>query len=250
MKILAVDTTSTSGSVAMVDGERVVAEWSLHATATHNRRLLRTVDLLLKDAGWSVDRIDCFAATRGPGSFTGIRIGLTTMKTLAWSLGKRYVAAASLDVLAAPLGFANLPVCALIDARKKEVYCALYQPDGRGNLTRSSDYLVIPPERVTELIKGPTIVCGDGWMLYRDQLRGELGDRAVEVPSPFHDIRASFLAEAARLRLLSGDTDDPMTSTPLYVRPSEAEMLFPHLAPPPEVEIKSSIPDDSPRTDN
>lgn len=229
MKILAADTSTVSGSVALLDGETLTGEWVLHSAQTHNRRLLATVEFLLTQAGWRLGEVDGFAVTTGPGSFTGLRIGLTTVKTLAWTLKKPFIGISSLDVLAAPFGFASMPVSTLLDARKNELYFALYHPDGRGGVRRVGHYEAIPPEDVPGRITQPTIFCGDGWVLAGDLLRRRLGDLAVGAPGFCHAIRASVLGEMARKRLLAGESEDPMTAVPLYVRPSEAEMRNPKL---------------------
>ena len=224
MKILAVDTSTSSGSVALLEGPRVVAEWTRLSALTHNRRLLSTVDSLLREVGWDIDQVEGLGATVGPGSFTGLRIGLTTVKTLAWAGRKLFAGIGSLDALAAPLSFASLPVCPLIDARKNEVYCAIYQPDARGRLHRQTPYQALSPELVIEQIKKPTLFCGDGWLLYQDLIERALGDLAIAAPAPYHMIRAGFVGELAREKFLEGEAEDPITSLPLYVRPSEAEM--------------------------
>jgi tRNA threonylcarbamoyladenosine biosynthesis protein TsaB len=230
MKILAVDTSTSSGSVALLDGPQVLCEWTRLSALTHNRRLLATIDSMLREVDWEMDRLDGLAVTAGPGSFTGLRIGLTTVKTLAWAGQKLFVTISSLDALAAPFSFASLPVCTLIDARKKEVYCALYRPDGKGRLQKKTPYQVLPPHRVIEQIKEPTLFCGDGWLLYRDMIERELGDFVIAAPAPYHMIRAGFVGELARIKFLAGEAEDPMTSVPIYVRPSEAELNNPHLA--------------------
>lgn len=219
-----------SGSLALLEDGHIVAEWTLRSARTHNRRLLGSIDRLLREAGWSMDSIDGFAVAGGPGSFTGLRIGMTTMKTLAWVTGKPYAAIPSLDALAFPLGFSAHPVCTLLDARKNEVYFALFEPDGKGNLTIAHPYAALSPARLVEKIVQPAIVCGDGWLLYRNQLKRKLGARAVEPAPSFHVIRAGSVAELARRRFARGQSDDPATSAPLYVRPSEAEIHYPHLA--------------------
>jgi len=224
MKILAVDTSTASGSIALVDDSGTFGEWTIQSDMTHNRRLLRNVDFLLKETGFCLDQLDGFCVTTGPGSFTGIRIGLTTVKTLAWSLGKLYVGISSLDALAAPLSFATVPVCALINAHKNEVYSAMFRPDGCGNLNLQSPYRVGPPEQVIETIDEPTIFCGDGWLEYRRVFQEKLPRLAIGAPSPFHVIRASFVGQLGLHKLLAGDAQDPVASVPLYIRASEAEI--------------------------
>ncbi|MGO9375073.1 MAG: tRNA (adenosine(37)-N6)-threonylcarbamoyltransferase complex dimerization subunit type 1 TsaB [Syntrophobacteraceae bacterium] len=234
MKILAADTSTASGSLALLDGENLTAELTLSSARTHNRRLLKAIDSLLREAEWDLKAIDAFAVACGPGSFTGLRIGMTTMKVLAWTRGKLYADICSLDALALPLCFSNNPICALIDARKGEVYCALYRPDGKGGLGLAAPYAALTPSRLAEYITSkfsePVIFCGDGWTAYRNILGKKLGKMILEPSSCFHIIRAASIAELARRRLAEGKSDDPKSSVPLYLRPSEAEIHYPHLA--------------------
>ena len=230
MRILAVDSSTPASSIALLEGARVMAEWTVQALEPHNRRLLKSIDRTLKELEWPFERLDGFAAGIGPGSFTGLRIGVTTVKTLAWTTGKPFAAISSLDALAAPLAFSTLPVCPLIDARKQEVYFAIYRADGKGGLTRQTPYLVDAPEHIAATIEGPTIFCGDGWPLCRELFSQQLGGWALEAPSPCHAVRAGFVGELARKRFQEHQMDDPVACIPLYVRPSEAELHHPHLA--------------------
>jgi len=234
MRILAVDTSTASGSLALLDGENLTAECTLRSAQTHNRRLLKSVDSLLREAGWGLETIDAFAVACGPGSFTGLRIGMTTMKVLAWTMGKLYAGICALDALALPLCFSTNPICALLDARKGEVYCALYRPDGKGGFSLEVPYAAMTPSRLAQNISSkfsePVILCGDGWTAYRDLMERRLGKMIVRPSSYFHIIRAASIAELARRRLVKGDSDDPKSSVPLYLRPSEAEIHYPHLA--------------------
>jgi tRNA threonylcarbamoyladenosine biosynthesis protein TsaB len=230
MKILAVDTSTASGSIALLDGVQVMAEWTLLLAQTHNRRLLKRVDLILRELGWTLEHLGGFAVTSGPGSFTGLRIGVTTIKTLAWAAQKPFASIPSLDALAAPFRFAALPVCPLIDARKDEIYFSFYQPDGTGNVQAITPYKVDSPEGIAARIRGPTIFCGDGWSICEELFVKELGDWAVAAPAPFHIIRAGFVGELARQRFQEQQGENPLTCVPCYVRPSEAEIHRPHQA--------------------
>ena len=230
MRILAVDTSTSSGSIALLEGARVMAERTLLSPLTHNRRLLEDIDHCLHELGWPFERLEGFAVGIGPGSFTGLRIGVTSVKTLAWSARKPLAAIPSLDALAAAFGFSALPVCPLIDARKQEVYFALYQPDGRGGIALETPYQVDTPERLLARIQGPTIFCGDGWPLCRELFSRQLGEWALEAPAPLHVIRASLIGELARKRFQEQLADDPVSCIPLYVRPSEAEIRYPQRA--------------------
>jgi tRNA threonylcarbamoyladenosine biosynthesis protein TsaB len=213
--------------VALLDGTRLVSEWTLLSVQTHNRRLLQTIHMCLTAVGWTVEEVDLFSVTTGPGSFTGLRIGLTTVKTLAWALGKPFVGIPSLDVLAAPFGYASLPICPLIDAHRKEVFWAPYLPDGRGGVRRTGSCAVSSIEEVIARTEGPTLFCGDGWLVYREALESKLGDWALGAPGGYHCIRAGFLGQMAWNRFEEGTHEDVMASVPLYVRPSEAELKHP-----------------------
>lgn len=230
LKILAADTSTSAGSVALLEDDRVKVEWTLQSAQTHNRRLMKTVDDLLGQVAWILSDIDAFAVTVGPGSFTGVRIGLTTIKTFAWCLGKPLFLIPTLDALAAPLGISTHRVCPLIDARKREVFAAFYRGDGMGTCRRESDFLVIPPERLAEHVREKTFFFGDGWDAYGEMLKGLLGDLALEAPASCRMIRASVVGDLARRRLLAGESDDAISAAPLYVRPSEAEIHYPHLS--------------------
>jgi tRNA threonylcarbamoyladenosine biosynthesis protein TsaB len=233
MRILAADTSTASGSIALLDGERILLEWVLVASQTHNRRLLKSVDDVLRTVGWNLGDVNAFAVTLGPGSFTGLRIGLTTIKTLAWASGKPFIGIPSLDVLAAALSHSSTPICPLIDAHKKEVYGCLYRSDSAGDVHPVASYRAMPVAAVGDLVRERTLFCGDGWLLYGKVLQELLGSLAVGAAAPFHLIRAGVLGELARKRLERGDADDPVTTVPLYVRPSEAELKHPQLNPNP-----------------
>lgn len=223
-----------SGSIALLDNGNLTAEWTLSSAKTHNRRLLQSIDRLLAEVGWELKSIDAFAVASGPGSFTGLRIGMTTMKVLAWTLARPYVTVCSLDALALPFSFAAHPICALLDARKNEVYCALFRPDGKGALSRETAYSAMAPSKLAQTLASrpaePVIFCGDGWKAYREIFEERLGELAIVPPPSFHLVRASSVAEIAERMFLSGRSEDPRSSAPLYIRPSEAEIHYPHLA--------------------
>lgn len=224
MKILAVDTSTASGSVALLDGEALMVEWTLLSARTQNRRLLDGVDRILAEAGWALEDVDAFAVTTGPGSFTGIRIGLSTLKAVAWAMEKPLVGVGTLEALAAPLAWAPWAACPVIDARKKEVYAALYRPDGSGGLREERAPAVLAPKKLAAWVQEKAFFCGDGLFVYREALARFLGDRVVDPGPGFHEIRAGFVGRCALKKLEAGAETDPMRLMPLYVRPSEAEL--------------------------
>lgn len=224
MKILAFDTSGLTGSVSLNDNESILAEWSLSSQETQSRRLLPTVNYILTNTGISLEDIDAFAVTVGPGSFTGIRIGLATVKGLAMATGRPVLGISTLDAIAANFAFTSLPVFPVIDARKKQIFTARYQPDGRGNLIKVTPESVLFPEEFVSKIKEPVILAGDAVPVYQEFFQEHLEARAIFSPSHLAYVRASTVGYLAAKRFLSGERDDAASIVPIYIRPSEAEI--------------------------
>jgi tRNA threonylcarbamoyladenosine biosynthesis protein TsaB len=224
MKILAIDTSTRVGSIAVVQGSLLKAQQILNVSATHNQRLLPGIERILADAGWSLDDLDGFAVSLGPGSFTGLRIGLSIIKGLAWATSKPLAGIPTLDALAANVSFVPHKICPILDARKGEIYTAFYRQGDGGIPRRLTSYMAIKPEQLLALISETTVLIGDGLLSYGDYLKRELGSRLVVPPPHLSVIYASSVAWLGWHRLRSGESDDVSTCTPLYVRPSEAEL--------------------------
>ena len=224
MKILAVDTSTSLGSIALVDGPVVRAELALNVTATHNRRLLPGIHRLLSDVGWTLEALDGLAIGLGPGSFTGLRIGMSVMKGLAFATGKPLAGVPALDALAANVALAPWTICPVMDARKGEVYTALYRGGEGHDLERLTPYQVMKPQRLAEFITGKTVLLGDGLLRYGDIVAAGLGHRLVRAPGHLNAIRGASIGWLAVERLRHGLAEDISTCTPLYIRPSEAEL--------------------------
>src|SRR6267378_930979 len=161
MRTLAVETSTLAGGAALLDGDLVIGEYVLDIRITHSERLMATIDRLLSDAAWSVRDLEGLAVSVGPGSFTGLRIGLSTVKGLALALALPIAAVPTLDAMAATLPFAALPVVPVLDARKREVYASLYRWDG-GAMRRVWDYLALAPADLAQRLGEPTVLLGDG----------------------------------------------------------------------------------------
>src|SRR2546422_9660294 len=160
MRVLAVETSTLSGGAALLDGELVVGEYVLDVRLTHSERLMAAIDRLLTDAGWTVGELEGLAVAVGPGSFTGLRVGLSTVKGLALALSIPIAAVPTLDAMAAMLPFAALPICPVLDARKGEVYASLYRWDGVA-MRREWEYLALAPEALAARLEEPVIILGD-----------------------------------------------------------------------------------------
>jgi tRNA threonylcarbamoyladenosine biosynthesis protein TsaB len=216
MRVLAVETSTLSGGAALLDDERVVGEYILDVRITHSERLMAAIDQLLSDAGWTARDLEGLAVTVGPGSFTGLRVGLSTVKGLALALAIPVAAVPTLDAMAAMLPYAALPVCPVLDARKREVYASLYRWDGLA-MRRQWDYLAIAPDDLARRLDEPVIVVGDG----ADAISSAF---ARHVSPPRRGPAPAVVGALGRTRLAIGDTVAAADLVPIYLRPSEAEL--------------------------
>jgi len=222
MRILALETATRAGGVALLEDGRVVGQSLLDIALTHSERLMAMVDRLLQDCRWSPADLGGLAVSIGPGSFTGLRVGAATAKGLALALGLPVAPVPTLDALAANLPFADAPVCPLLDARKGEVYAALYRSRG-SVMERQGTYLALSPQAAAERLDPPVIVLGDGvpaCLPYLRRLGGALrvAPAAQSVPS------AAVVGQLGHAMLASGGGVTGDALTPLYLRPSEAEL--------------------------
>ncbi len=216
MRVLAVETSTLSGGAALLDDERVVGEYILDVRITHSERLMAAIDQLLSDAGWTARDLEGLAVTVGPGSFTGLRVGLSTVKGLALALAIPVAAVPTLDAMAAMLPYAALPVCPVLDARKREVYASLYRWDGLG-MRRQWDYLAIAPDDLARRLDEPVIVVGDG----AESISSPFARR---VEPPRRGPAPAVVGALGHSRLAIGDTVAVAELVPIYLRPSEAEL--------------------------
>lgn len=221
--ILTIDTSSRAGSVAVSRGETVLGEILLNGGANHTDRLLLSLQQLLQGLQLELEQFDAFAVVRGPGSFTGLRVGVATVKGLAMATGKPVIPLSSLQLLACQAPLARDPVCALLDARKQEVYSALYRWEG-GRPVPLGPERVLPPEQVLESLPPEVVLVGDGCQTYRTLIVRRLGSRARFLPWTCHPPRASGGAALALAALRADETVVAAALVPTYIRPSEAEI--------------------------
>ena len=228
MLILGLDTSTSCGSIALVDSNKPLGEWNLNVRRTHAGRLLPGIQHLLHETGIEVGQIDGFAVATGPGSFTGLRIALTTAKTLALVTGKPLVGIPTLDVLAENVLFAEGLVCPVLDARKGEIFAALYKSASGGTLDRLTDYLSVPPESLSQIIRGPVLLLGDAVPVYGERLRRQCPHPITFASPESHYPRASVLCRLAMTRLSEGEHNHPRDLRAMYARASDAELKRKH----------------------
>jgi tRNA threonylcarbamoyladenosine biosynthesis protein TsaB len=223
MILLGMDTSTSCGSIAVVDGNQPLGEWNLNVRRTHAGRLLPGIQHLLRETGLSIQQVDGFAVTTGPGSFTGLRIALTTAKTLSLVTEKPLVGISTLDVLVENVPFAAGLVCPALDARKGEIFAALYKKDPRGTTDRLTEYLSVPPETLLEVIQGPVLLLGDAVPVYGDELQKGCRHKITFASPEYSFPRASHLCRLAIEKLSQGGATHPRDLKALYARASDAE---------------------------
>ena len=223
MKILAIDTSTPSGSIALLEDDQLIAESTTCIQKTHAERLLPSIKTLLDNIGIKPEDIDGFALTTGPGSFTGLRIGLSTIKGLSWSLNKPVVGVSTLEALAMNIPYSDKPVCPMLDARKKEVYAAVYKCNNNLPECIMPD-TALSPDNLINKIKEPTIFLGDGIKVYGNLIKNMLKDTAVIAPAHLWQIKASSVGLLAWKKFKSGNIESPESIRLNYLRPSEAEI--------------------------
>lgn len=222
MRTLAVETATLAGSAALLEDDQVIGQSLLDIALTHSERLMAMVDRLLQDCGWDIAGVDALAVSIGPGSFTGLRVGVATVKGLALALGLPVAPVPTLDALAANLPFANAPVCPLLDARRGEVYLSLYRWH-EDRMQRLWEYLALSPRAVAGRLEPPLIVVGDGVEACLPFL-SHLGEGLRVAPASHTAPSAAVVGQLGRRVLAAGMAVAAESLEPLYLRPSEATL--------------------------
>lgn len=223
MRILAVDTSTFAGSVAVLRDRKLLAEINLESPQTHSERLLPAVDLMLNSLGLGLNDLDGFALAVGPGSFTGIRIGMSTVKSFSLTTGKPIAAVSNLEALALKIRQPQARLlCPLMDAKKREVYAALFETRA-GTMREIVPQGVYAPDRIFSLLPAHRVITfiGSGVPVYRERLRRYFKDKArLSSRSLYTAYEVGVLGHD---RLLAGDGRDAFRIEPLYFRKSQAE---------------------------
>ncbi len=231
MKILVLDTSSKYLSLAVAEDNRLLSKMHRHLDRKHSTRLVSFIDELLKKAKLPLEKIDGFCVGKGPGSFTGLRIGITTIKGLAFVMQKPVVAVPSLDILAQNVNRIKtggkqdsaLQVCPIIDAKQSKVYACLYQI-ARGKIVRKSAYLLLSLEELLKRLQGKIIFLGDAVSLYHQRIRRSKKIKPVFAAAKFWYPQAAQVIPLALQRFRSGQIEDVATLRPLYLYPQECQI--------------------------
>lgn len=223
MKLLGIETATMVGSVAVVNQLDVVASYLWNIESAHSEHLMVAIEQILADASLSLQELDGVAISIGPGSFTGLRIGLSTAKGLCYATGLPLVTVPTLDALASRLVFCKYQVCPMLDAKKGEVYASIYQT-ADGEIRRLCPPEAIPPELLLKTISQPTIFSGKGAIVYRESILKTLGKKAYFAPPDLNYPAATAVARLGFSALQNGETAELFSVEPSYLRKPDAKI--------------------------
>lgn len=221
--LLAVDTATEICGVALVVDGLVKAELILNHGVTHTQCVMEAIDTVLSISSTNIRAVDAYAVTRGPGSFTGLRIGISTVKGLALAAGKPIVGVSTLEVLGHQASGDDILVCPLIDARRNELYWTLYRRDDVG-LSPVLDEQVGSVDTIAGKIDGPCYFIGNGVAQYQSRLKKKVAQPTHWANEALCGIRPSVVGRLAWRRFLEGNVEDLSKFTPIYLRKSDAEL--------------------------
>ena len=224
MRILAIDTTANTASCALVEDGNVHGNFAIDGILTHSETMLPMIDEMLCHMALKIGNVDVFAVANGPGSFTGVRIGVSTIKGLAFSTGKPCVKVSSLAALAWNLdGFCGLRV-PVMDARRQQVYTAIYNNEGKCLLDDSLIPLSELADRLSEL-EGDIFLAGDGYSLAKKYISADerLKNRLKPTPAALILHSAASVGLLAEKKIEAGKCSTDRELHPLYLRDSQAE---------------------------
>ena len=221
MRILSIDTATPSASAALVDGGRILAECLISGQKNHSERLLQIIDRLFDWTGIARESIDLIAVSVGPGSFTGLRVGISTAQGLAFALDKPLAGVPTLEVVASQTTGGDGLVSPMIDARKQQVYACLYRRTG-GVLEQVQPATVLDPLAWVESLTGSAVLIGTGASVYYGLIAACAAAKGCTIaPEHLGIPRASALAILAQVKY-AGSAGRPELVSALYVRPPDA----------------------------
>lgn len=227
MKVLALETSGNNCSVAILDENEVIADFNCNTGTTHSQNLMPMLDQVQKFSETALDDIDFLACSVGPGSFTGLRIGIATIKGMALSLNKKVIAVPSLVGLAYNVPHFDGIICSVLDARNNNVYAGLFhyedKPCMMGQYISDSLEALIEVLNTTDM---PILFVGDGAVAYHDSLIEHFGKRAFFMPYHLNFQTAVSIGKAAMDKAMLGEYDDYHTLAPLYLKKSQAERML------------------------
>jgi len=223
MILLSADTSSAKFSIALSREGMLVDEFEAESLNSHSSSLLHEIEKLLSKNSYDISDIEGFCIGLGPGSFTGLRIGITTMRGLAFTLKKPIAGIPSIDSLSLNLAGHKGRICPIIDAKQNKVYSRIYNCNGK-KIEAKGTFLLLSIDDLLKKVKGPTTFLGDGVGLYRDYISGKMGSDAEFSPESTWYPKAAIIGRLGYDRLKAHKGDNIFSLSPLYIYPKECQI--------------------------
>lgn len=228
MKLLAIETSSKRFSLATAEDEKILKTRDLVLDKVLSDSIIPSIQKILKDSHWTLDEIDVLIVGLGPGSFTSLRVGLSTVKGLAFAANKPVIGIPSLDAVAFAAGKTDSQICVISDAKRNMVYAAIYAKKA-GTLKRTGEFLLTPILNLLDKIKTPTIFAGDGLEIYRKDIEKYFSLKADAQEISFASDKVMFPEAKYLIPLAQKDIEQKRFANidklvPLYLYPEDCQV--------------------------
>ncbi|MCX5702396.1 MAG: tRNA (adenosine(37)-N6)-threonylcarbamoyltransferase complex dimerization subunit type 1 TsaB [Candidatus Omnitrophica bacterium] len=221
MKILGIDTSTNFFSLGIYDNGKIY-EYNLEVLTRLSSLLTPTIKRVLDALGWRVKDMDYFACGIGPGSFTGIRLGLSAIKGLSWSLNKPVVGISSLDILAKNIFFDKRPVVTAVDAKRNLIYCSAFETKNN-NFKRIKPYMLLTINEFCKKIADNSIITGDALSLHKEVIIKSLKGVTI-LDKDYWYPKGHNIISLALDRIRDKELDNPFDVKPIYLYPKECQI--------------------------
>ncbi|RDY23249.1 tRNA (adenosine(37)-N6)-threonylcarbamoyltransferase complex dimerization subunit type 1 TsaB [Romboutsia maritimum] len=227
MKILGIDTSSMAASVSVIEDDKLICEYTVNTKKTHSQKLMPMIENMLKMSDLKINEINAIAICVGPGSFTGLRIGMATAKAIAHVNNLPIIGVNSMEILAANMDLCDKKICSILDAQRNQVYTAKYKFE-EGKLIEIESVDVIEIENLLKELSSNDdewILVGEAVYKYKDMIK-EIQN--ISIPAPSNNVtKASSLCSVAINKYNENkDVHDCYTINPMYIRKSQAEVQY------------------------
>jgi len=221
MKILGIDTATKFLCLGIYDGAKIY-EYNLEVGRMLSALLIQTIKRILDALGWQVSDIDYFACGLGPGSFTGMRVGLATIKGLSWAVNRPLIGISTLDILARNVKNSNSPVVPVIDAKRNSIYCTVYK-NKNGRMERIKSYMLLNEKEFFRKVEADSIILGDALGLYQDSILRNIKGATI-LDKDYWYPKARNIIGLSLERIRDKKFDNPFDIKPIYLYPKECQI--------------------------
>ena len=231
MKILGIDTSGYTNAIGVIDSDRVLADFTFEARTDSLQKIVSNIDIALKSADLRLGDIQGFGVGLGPGSWTGIRVGVTVGKILAYSTKKPVSGVPTLEVLAYSLRKTTALICSIINAGAGDTVYAAFYRHKNGMTERVGDYYVGDIKRLADMLKEPTVLIGAEAQAYSQLIGQALGSEKIDIEAVEEVPKGTAVALLAATRLERGESGDALSLSPLYLKESTAKAFLSRYSP-------------------